>query len=142
GAAVIAAPALRLVPPADPAPLRAAAARLDAFDWTVVTSVAGVEALARAAGGAAPRRLAAVGSQTARAAAAAGWRVDLVPERFDAEGLLEAFDRAAVPLAGAAVLLAVAADARAVLPDGLRARGAAVERVTAYAAEPTGPEAL
>lgn len=145
GAAVIVAPALRLVPPVDPRPLHRAAARLGEFDWVVLTSAAGVEALAAAAvraDGAAPRRLAVVGSRTAEAAARAGWAAELIPHRFDAEGLLEAFDQRGIALPGARVLVAVAADARAVLPEGLRARGAAVERVSAYDAVPSGSAEL
>jgi uroporphyrinogen III methyltransferase/synthase len=138
GAAVIHAPALRLAPPGDPSPLARAAARLGDFDWVIVTSAAGVQALHEAAHGAgtAPRRLAVVGPQTAAAAAAVGWEAHLMPERFDAEGLLEQIDRAAVALAGATVLLAVAENARDLLPDGLAARGAAVHRVAAYASVP------
>jgi len=145
GATVLEAPALRLVPPPDPLPLRSAAARLDQFDWVMLTSAAAVDALSEAvvvAGAGAPRRLAVVGSQTAAAAAAAGWWADLVPERFDTEGLLEQLDRSGVPLQGARVLLPLAADARDVLPEGLRARGASVERVTAYAQRPVTREQL
>ena len=120
GARVLDAPALRIVPPADPGPLRRAAARLDEFDWVMVTSVTGVEALAAAGreGGRSPRRLAVVGSQSAAAAVAAGWSVDLVPRRYDAEGLLEQLDREGVALAGARVLLPLAEGARDVLREG------------------------
>ena len=145
GALVIAAPALRLVPPPDLAALERAAARVDEYDWVMVTSAAGVQALSAAvaaAGGRAPRRLAVVGPWTAAAAVAAGWHADMVPERYDAEGLLEQLDRAAVPLAGANVLLAVAEDARDVLREGLDVRGAMVERVTAYAAAPAAASDL
>ena len=142
GADVIEAPLLRLVPPRDPKPLLGAAARLDEFDWVVLTSSAGVRALSQAvagAGGSAPARLAVVGERTAAVASAAGWRPDLVPVRFDAEGLLEAFDEASVPLNGVRVLLAVAEGAREVLPVGLRARGATVEQVVAYGSVAAAP---
>jgi len=135
GATVVDAPALHLVPPADPKPLASAAARLGEFDWVVLTSAAGVQALSdavRVAGGGAPRRLAVVGAQTAAAAAAVGWQAEVVPERFDAEGLLERLDRGALSFEGASVLLAVAENARDVLLEGLAARGAAVTRVAAY----------
>ena len=66
----------------------------------------------------------------------------LVPERFDAEGLLEALDHTAVSLAGAHVLLPLAEGAREVLPEGLRARGARVERVAAYGSVPAAPADL
>ena len=55
---------------------------------------------------------------------------DLVPEQFVAEALLDAFP--APPAGGGRVLLARAAMARDVLPDGLRAAGWDVEVVEAY----------
>ncbi len=145
GALVVDAPALRLVPPRDRTALERAAARVDEYDWVMVTSEAGVEALSAAvavAGGRAPRRLAAVGPRTAAAAAARGWHAALVPERYDAEGVLEQIDRTGVPLAGVSVLLAVAEESRDVLLEGLEARGATVERVTAYASAPAATSDL
>ena len=139
GARVIDTPAFRLTPPPDSAALERAAARLGEYDWVMLTSEAGVRALSAAVaagGGGAPRRLAVVGPRTAAAAAAAGWLADLVPERYDAGGLLEQLDRAGAPLCGVNVLLAVAQDARETLREGLEARGAVVEQVTAYAAAP------
>lgn len=145
GALVVDAPALRLVPPPDATALERAAARVDEYDWVMLTSEAGVQALSAAvavAGGGAPRRLAAVGPRTAAAAAARGWHAGLVPERYDAEGVLEQIDRTGVPLAGSSVLLAVAEDSRDVLLEGLEARGATVERVTAYASAPAAASDL
>ena len=52
------------------------------------------------------------------------------PERFVAEGLLNALD--SEPLDGRRVLVARAADARDTLPDGLRERGAQVEVLALY----------
>ena len=142
GADVIEAPLLRLVPPRDPKPLLGVATRLDEFDWVVLTSSAGVRALSQAvarAGGSAPDRLAVVGKRTAAVASAVGWRPDLVPARFDAEGLLKAFDDASVPLNGVRVLLALAEGAREIVREGLRARGATVEQVAAYGSVATAP---
>ena len=59
---------------------------------------------------------------------------DLVPERFVAEALLDAFPAAGPD--GGTVLLARAAVARDVLPEGLAARGWAVDVVEAYRTEP------
>ena len=53
---------------------------------------------------------------------------DVVPERFVAEGLVEAL--AGLPVTRA--LVARAADARDVLPDALRDRGAQVDVVALY----------
>ncbi|MGH9177744.1 MAG: uroporphyrinogen-III synthase, partial [Acidimicrobiales bacterium] len=94
---------------------------------------------ARALGGV---RLAAIGPGTAAALAVARLVPDLVPERFVAESLLDAFPDP--PAAGGRVLLPRAAGARDVLPDDLRARRWTVEVVEAYRTEPLPipPEAV
>ncbi len=133
-------PAIELAP-ADPAAAQAAARRLAAvgYDWVVFTSANGVHEFfrhldavqldSRAFGAA---RLAVVGPATARALHEYGLVPDVVPDRFVAEALLQAL--ADVPLEGARVLLARAEDARALLPEGLRARGALVEDLPLYTA--------
>jgi uroporphyrinogen III methyltransferase / synthase len=88
-------------------------------------------------------RIAAIGPGTAAALRERGIEADVVPERFVAEGLLEAL--AGEQLEGKRVLVARAEDARDVLPDGLRERGAVVDVVALYrtVAEPfTETEAL
>jgi uroporphyrinogen III methyltransferase / synthase len=82
---------------------------------------------ARALAGAA---VAAIGPGTARALAEHGIVADVVPERFVAEALVEAL--AAVEVEGRKVLIARAAEARDVLPDALRERGAEVDVVALY----------
>jgi uroporphyrinogen III methyltransferase/synthase len=81
--------------------------------------------------------VAAIGPGTARALREHGVIADVVPERFVAEGLVEAL--AGVPVSRA--LIARAAGARDVLPDALRARGAEVVVVELYetVAEPLDP---
>src|SRR5690606_31332021 len=71
--------------------------------------------------------VAAIGPGTAEALAEGNVVADLVPERFVAEGLLEAF-----PEGPGRVLLARAAVARDVLPEGLATKGWEVEVVEAY----------
>lgn len=132
GAAVVELPSIAI----EPAPFEVPP--LDAYSWIVFTSVNGVNALfdeglapagldARALAGA---RVAAIGPGTARALASRGIRVDLVPERFVAESLLEAFPAASSE--GERVLLARAAQARDVLPEGLEARGYGVDVLAVY----------
>ena len=67
---------------------------------------------------------------------------DIVPERFVAEELVEELDK--LQLQGKPVLIARAAEAREVLPDALRKRGAEVDVVTLYetVAEDPDPDAL
>lgn len=139
GARVILAPSVKIVPPERPEPFHRALARLDRFDWVALTSAGGAEAVARAweAVGPelprrAPQRLAVVGPSTAEAAEALGWSVDLMPDEYTGEALLRALEREVRPLEGTTVLLPLAEGARDLLPEGLRARGAVVTRVTAY----------
>jgi uroporphyrinogen-III synthase len=110
---------------------------LGGVDWLVVTSPNGARrtlAELRDARDLAGVQLAAVGPGTARVFAEHHLRVDLVPERFVAEGLLAAFPDP--PPGGGRVLLARAEVARDVLPDGLHARGWQVEVVDAYRTVP------
>jgi uroporphyrinogen III methyltransferase/synthase len=140
GAEVLELPMIAFAEPADGgAALRDAGGRLGTFDWVVCTSANAVTRLfaavrdARAFG---PARVAAVGSQTADALARHGVVADLVPERFVAEALLDAF-----PEGSGTVLLPRAEVARDVLPAGLRAKGWRVEVVDAYRTVPTRPTA-
>jgi uroporphyrinogen III methyltransferase/synthase len=137
GADTVEVPAIEVQTAADDgAALQAAARNLRNYDWVVVTSPNGARALlialrgqgldARAFGRC---KVAAIGPGTAEALAAGNVLVDLVPPQFVAESLLEAFPE---PPTGGRVLLARAAQARDVLPEGLRARGWQVEVVEAY----------
>ena len=74
----------------------------------------------------------------ARARTTRGLRADLIPERFVAESLLEAFPPPSAP--GARVLLARAEVARDILPDGLAERGYAVDVLPVYRTRPATPD--
>lgn len=141
GADVVAAPTIEILDPADGgAALIEALAGPVSYDWLVVTSPNGAARVLDAMGhtGGAARtgslgdgvRVAAIGPGTAEVLAGAGRSVDLQPERFVAESLLDAFGDP--PPGGGRVLVARAAVARDVLPDGLRARGWTVDVVDAY----------
>jgi uroporphyrinogen III methyltransferase/synthase len=138
GAEVVEVPTIRIADPADGgAALRSAMAAPGRYDWLVVTSPNGARrALAELhdARDLAGVRLAAVGPGTAGVLSEHHLRVDLVPDRFVAEGLLAAFPDP--PEGGGRVLLARAEVAREVLPDGLRARGWQVDVVDAYRTVP------
>jgi uroporphyrinogen III methyltransferase/synthase len=129
GAEVVEAPAIRIVP------LPGGAPDLDGTDLVCLTSPNGVRLLferLRAAGldarALAGRTVAAIGPGTARALREHGVEPDVVPERSVAEALVEAL--AGVPVTRA--LIARAAEARDVLPDALRERGAEVEVLPLY----------
>ncbi|WP_304089583.1 uroporphyrinogen-III synthase, partial [Phascolarctobacterium succinatutens] len=137
GAKVIEAPAIKIVPAADYAPLDNAIAHLDEYKWLVFTSANGVdyffERLAEAkkdARALASVKLAAIGSATAKALAGHGLTADLIPSAYKAEELAEAL--AGEITAGDKILLARAKVAREVLPESLRKIGAIVDVVTAY----------
>ena len=74
-------------------------------------------------------------SATESALEAMGLRADVIPPQFVAESLLHAL-RTADVWQGRKVLLPRAADARAVVPDGLARLGASVDIVEAYRNEP------
>jgi uroporphyrinogen III methyltransferase/synthase len=141
GAGVVQAPVIRIEPlprePLDPA----------GYDFVCVTSANAVELLFErlAAGGRDARalagtRIAAIGPATAAALGRRGIIPDVVPERAVAESLVDALDGQPVERA----LIARAREAREVLPDALRARGARVDVLDLYetVAEPLSPRAL
>jgi uroporphyrinogen III methyltransferase/synthase len=78
-------------------------------------------------------QIAAIGPGTADALAVEGLRADIIPERYVAESLLEAFGSRV--MRGQRVLLPRAHAAREVLVDGLVAMGARVHELKLYRAE-------
>ena len=137
GAEVVELPAIRIEPRIESEEVRRAAGAPGIYELVCLTSPNGVRLLFEAmeAAGLDARALAgvtvaAIGPGTARALAARGVLADVVPERFVAEGLIEAL--ADMEVAGARVLVARAAEARDVLPDALRERGAEVDVVALY----------
>ena len=143
GAEVIEMPASR-IEPLDPAPLRRAIADLAAYRFVIFTSQNAVRffwdelrAQGRDARALAGVQIAAVGPATSAALLDCGLSVDVAPERFVAEALLDAL-RDARGLKGARVLYAAAAGARETLETGLRELGAAVDRIELYRSVPDG----
>jgi uroporphyrinogen III methyltransferase/synthase len=141
GARVIEAPAIRIIPLEGPAP------DLGRYDLVCLTSPNGVAILFErmAAAGLDARALAdatvaAIGPGTAAALHEHGIVADVVPERFVAEGLVEALEGIEVRRA----LIARAAEAREVLPSALRGRGIEVDELALYetVAEPIPAETL
>jgi uroporphyrinogen III methyltransferase/synthase len=137
GAEAVELPAIRIEPRIETASVRDAVTSLGDYALVCLTSPNGVRLLfeAMAAAGVDARALAgatvaAIGPGTARALAERGIVADVVPERFVAEALVQAL--AAVEIEGKRVLVARAAEARDVLPDALRERGAEVDLVPLY----------
>jgi uroporphyrinogen-III synthase len=128
GAEVVEVPTIVIVEPADGgAALREAMADPARYDWLVVTSANGAGRVVNAARSGLPASVAVVGPGTAEVLATHGVAVDLVPKRFVGESLVESF-----PSGPGRVLLAQAEVARAVVAEGLRAKGWSVDVVTAY----------
>ena len=140
GAEPVLVPLIELLPPRDGgAALAAAVGRLAGYDWLVVTSANGAKRLADALGGEdlpLTLRVAAIGPATAAAVRGAGAGVSLLPERFVAESLVEAFPRPDGHDGAGRVLVVRAEVARDALPAGLAAKGWSVDVVAAYRTEP------
>ena len=128
----------------DLAPLRASIDTISDYDWLIFTSQNAVAIFweqllgrgkdSRALAG---LKIAAVGPATAGALLEHGITVDVIPERFVAEGLLESM-REREDVAGGKVLYITAEGARDVLPAGLREIGASLVIVEAYRTIPDG----
>jgi uroporphyrinogen III methyltransferase/synthase len=142
GAETIELPAIIIDEPDDGgAELRECAAwlRRGDFEWVVFTSANAVErfcSLLRDAREFRATNVAATGPGTADSLRRFGVEPDLVPERFVAESLVDAF-----PPGKGKVLLPRAAVARDVLVTGLATKGWAVTVVSAYRTRPAEPSA-
>jgi len=143
GAEVVETPAIRIVPRPPPPEL----ANIEDYDLVCLTSpngakllIDGLTAHGKDARSLARAVLAAIGPGTAKELADRGLTADVVPPRSIAESLVEALEGTEVK--GRKVLVARAAEARDVLPDALRERGAEVDVVPLYetVAEPLGDE--
>lgn len=134
GAVPVLLPALTIAPPEDSAPLDAALARLESYDWLILTSANGVQAVfERRPSLPESLRVAVVGPKTAQALEAWGVTADLIPPAATAESLAEAL----VNVTGMRrVLFPKANRARDVLPQVLRAHGVQVDDPVAYRSLP------
>jgi uroporphyrinogen III methyltransferase/synthase len=143
GAEAIEFPTIEIHPPDDFGPLDAAIEDLDSFDWLIFTSVNGVEAFVERLGHhgldlrAVPRgaKIAAIGPATAEKIQDLGLRVDVVPQEFRAEALIESVTGAS--LAGLRILIPRARVAREILPEKLREDDAEVVVAPAYESVPS-----
>jgi uroporphyrinogen III methyltransferase / synthase len=137
GGQVVEFPTIEIQPPADFVAFDAAIDRIEQYDWLIFTSVNSVApflARLRNAGkngdALASLQVGAIGPETAKRLASAGITAGLVPERYQAEGILDAVKPESMKQKK--VLIPRAAEAREVLPQTLRAWGATVDVVVAY----------
>ena len=136
GAEVIEIPFIEIRKPVSYQPLDSALQHLENYDWMVLTSVNGVEALWERS-----KRLklgkkqfkhlqiAAIGPATSKAIRKSGLNVDVVPDEYVAESVVKSLKN---KVKGKRVLLARAKVARDVIPRELRKLGAEVDVVEAY----------
>ncbi|HEY5054432.1 MAG TPA: uroporphyrinogen-III C-methyltransferase [Solirubrobacterales bacterium] len=137
GAEVVELPAIRVEPQIETDEVKRAVAEIGAYALVCLTSPNGVRLLFEAldAAGLDSRALAgatvaAIGPGTARALAKRGIAADIVPERFIAEGLIEALG--SVEVDGKRALVARASEGRDALPEWLGERGAQVDVAALY----------
>lgn len=140
GARVVELPAIEIAPPADWTRLDAALDNLAGYDWLLFTSVNGVTffferlSLRHSLEPLRGVRIGAIGPATAEAIRRRGLRVEVLPERFQAEGLVEALSKSAGQIRGKRFLVPRAEQARSVLPEALRRGGARVDVIAVYRA--------
>jgi uroporphyrinogen III methyltransferase/synthase len=137
GGEVIEFPTIEIRPPEDFSAFDAALAKIESYDWLMFTSVNAIapflsrlQHVGKTVKMLENLEVAAIGPETAKELAASGISCCLVPQRYQAEGIL---DKVAPELMrGKRVLIPRAAEAREVLPDTLRKWGAVVDVVVAY----------
>jgi uroporphyrinogen III methyltransferase/synthase len=135
GAVPVQCPAIAIAPPEDFAPLDRAIADLPGYDWVIFTSANAVEAVAqrilatgRGLDDLRTRNIGAIGPATASALQRIGCEVRFMPDTYVAEAVVEQLG----DVLGQRILLPRADLARKTLAEGLRAKGALVDEVTAY----------
>src|SRR5690242_5446509 len=136
GAEVIEIPTIEIKPPASYKPLDSALKRIADYDWLILTSINGAEAvfarlkkLKLRVSDLAHLKIAAIGPATKKAIEAEGLKVTVTPDKYIAESVVEALRG---KTEGKRVLLARAKIARDVLPNELKKAGVKLEVVEAY----------
>ena len=136
GAEVVEIPFIEIRKPRSYKPLDSALKNLHDYDWLILTSVNGVDAvwerlskLRLTKRQFKHLRVAAIGPATKKAIEKRGIKVNVVPEEYVAESVVKSLRK---QIAGKRVLLARARVARDVIPRELRKLGAKVDVVEAY----------
>lgn len=143
GARVLHFPIIEIRDIEDKQPLDRALDTLNKYAWIVFTSVYGVIYFSRRFYGRNISRdalnntvkICAIGPATEKSLRENGFKADLVPDRFVAEGVIEALKSycgGCRSLAGCSILLPRAKEARDILPNALAAAGAQVDIAVCY----------
>ena len=132
GAIVIRWPTTESGPPPDQPAFERSLAEIATYDWIVFSSARSVQAVTiQVSTPLEGVKVAVVGPATAAAVESAGWQVDLMPEQFDAESLVEEFRNRRLGDT-TRVLFPCSSKALDTIPSGLIEQGARVDRVVAY----------
>ncbi|HEU5141038.1 MAG TPA: uroporphyrinogen-III synthase [Bacillales bacterium] len=136
-------PVIAFLPPEEPTEIKKVLGRLEEYHWVIFTSANGVRFFfeeLKKAGLAFPStsKVAAVGKKTWRILRKYDARVDIVPDEFIAESLLEALKAEVQP--GEMILMPRGNLARMKLSDGLTEWGAVVDHLTVYRTVMNGSE--
>ena len=130
-------PTIEIAPPEDWRLLDRALERLSTYNWLIFTSANGIAPFmkrltetGRDVRALAGLKICCIGPRTAEALSMYGLRADVVPDQFQAEGILQSLDERHVR--GTRILIPRALIAREILPDQLRSRGAIVDVVPVY----------
>lgn len=141
GARVLEVPAIEIRPRMSPQ-LDEAILQLETYDWLFFTSANAAAIFADQTAHLRPElrsesldrpRICAIGPATSEKIQAYGYRVTLIPAVFQAEGVIDEFVKfQGGELEGVRILLPRAAQAREILPEELRRRGANVNLIPVY----------
>jgi len=160
GAEIIEFPTIKIVPPLDWSALDRAIDKIDSYNWLIFTSANGVNfffkrffELDRDIRDLKGLKICAIGAKTASEIKKYGIKVDVIPQEFNAEGLLttlvqksggknnpEPGTRNSKPLKGVRFLLPRAEVAREVLPEKIKEFGGEIDVAIVYRA--VKPETL
>jgi uroporphyrinogen III methyltransferase/synthase len=143
GAAVLEIPTIKVAPPQKTEPLQEAMSSLNSYDWIIFTSPNGVTAFfnhffakfddLRDLGG---LRIGAVGPATAAKVREHRLHVDLVPEEYLTNTIVEAFEKEFGSIENLRILLMRAEVANPDLPRALELKGGIVDDIACYRTVP------
>ncbi|GAB4419814.1 MAG: uroporphyrinogen-III C-methyltransferase [Thermodesulfovibrionales bacterium] len=142
GAEIIEFPTIEIMPPESYDALDSAIGKVETYHWLIFTSANGVRyffkrffELDRDIRDLKGLKICAIGTKTAEEVRKYGIRVDLIPDEFRAEGLIEVFIKDSnESIQGLRFLLPRAEAAREIFPEKVRERGGVIDVPVAYRA--------
>lgn len=147
GAEIFEFPTIKIVPPDSYEQLDLSIDSIETYNWIIFTSKNGFNFFFqrllqkdRDIRDLKGIKICAIGSKTAETVKSCGIKVDLIPDEFSAEGLIQAFTRQSKVngLQGIKILLPRAKEAREIFPQKVRELGGSIDTPVAY--KTTKPE--